>query len=433
MSLIRVLRRMRGRIIDSLPNPIKRYLIYRYRLNVPYYKSSHKEIVNVIKQNGSVKVLFVISSISMWKYDEIYRLLIADNRFEVKIIAYPFNSYTQKSKLQSISQILDYFHEDSIEIFNATNHEKEISEWISTYGPEIMFYQSPYEGIYNNDLESKKYYDRLICYTPYGIGTAEGGLYVDTPFHNVAWKIFMATNVHLKIANKQAKNRGENIVVVGESNSGRFLNDEQEYPWKQKEAKKIIWAPHYSIATGDALHRAGFLWLFDFMLRLPELTMGAVQIAFKPHPKLKTMLYKDSNWGIDKTNRYFDEWGKGEYTQICEGDYAALFATSDAMIHDSSSFIGEYMYTKKPVLFTSTDIESIRKECNLFGNMCLDLHYMASTIDEVLKFINTVVLEKQDTLKVKRKEFFDNTLVLSDGLNPGKRIYNVLLKEFQWS
>lgn len=432
--MIDKLRYIRGKIIDKLPCQIRRLIIYKYRFKIPECKHKQKLRLGKIYSKRKVNILFIASSLSIWKYEQLLQVLKRDTRFNISIILHPFNSYSKEAKQESIEQLKSHFNNYGVNVGNAYIRGFDWGKYFSTVDPDIMFYPMPYEGIYPEQLEYKNHMDKLIGYIPYGIGPAKGGLFFNTIFHNVVWRIYVATPLHKLMAKKESINRGENVIAVGESNSIRFQDASAYYPWKckDKNVKRIIWAPHYSIMDGHAFHRVSFLWLSEFMLNLAHKYDGKIQIAFKPHPKLKTLMYEHPDWGKEKTDRYYSEWCNGKYTLLEEGAYNELFATSDAMIHDSCSFIGEYMYTTKPVLFTSKNIECVQDECNEFGNACLALHYHASTTDEIVKFVNDVLLNGNDEMKDARKDFFNNELSFNDGLDAAERIYRDLLTEFGW-
>ena len=75
---------------------------------------------------------------------------------------------------------------------------------------------------------------------------------------------------------------------------------------------------------------------------------------------------------------------------LCEGDYNDLFLTSDAMIHDSMSFIAEYLYVMKPSLFLMNDPD-IENRLNDFGRMAVRQHYHAYNEQDISDFIENVV------------------------------------------
>lgn len=65
-------------------------------------------------------------------------------------------------------------------------------------------------------------------------------------------------------------------------------------------------------------------------------------------------------------------------SMLSEGDYIDLFLSSDGIIHDSGSFIAEYLYTRKPALHTMTNPKTY-EEFNEIGKQCLDVYYHAKT------------------------------------------------------
>lgn len=425
---------LRGAIVNKLPFVLRKPLICKYRLKVPYYRDLQMQTLNSIKQKGSANVMFLVSSLSMWKYDEVLDLLNNNPRFKVNVILYPFSLYSAEERQLSIEKLQVYFNNKGIKYINAYAPGFDIEDLFNTINPDIIFYTQPYEGIYNNYFEYPHHLDKLIIYSPYGINIAKGDLFINTSLHNLAWRIYQATPLHKQMAKRLTYNSGKNVVVVGLSNSERFKDESINYPWKndREGVKKIIWAPHYSILEGHELHHASFLWLHDYMLNIADKYDGNLQVAFKPHPKLKTLMYEHPDWGKEKTDAYFRAWADGKNTVLEEGDYVSLFANSDAMIHDSSAFIGEYLHTEKPVMFTSRDLYNIRIECNQFGNACLDMHYHADSYEGITRFIDEVVMLGKDPMADRRHEFYKNVLSINDDLSTGQRIYNDILKFLSW-
>ena len=132
-----------------------------------------------------------------------------------------------------------------------------------------------------------------------------------------------------------------------------------------------------------------------------------VLLIFKPHPLLKAKLYK--LWGKEKTDIYFLLWKEGENTSISEGEYVDLFLTSDAMIHDSGSFVTEYLFVNKPVMRTINDLP-LDKQFNDFALSCLDNYYKAYNKQDIDNFIQNVI-NGIDPLKEKRTKFVNEVLM----------------------
>ena len=95
------------------------------------------------------------------------------------------------------------------------------------------------------------------------------------------------------------------------------------------------------------------------------------------------------------------------------------------MIHDCASFTVEYLYAQKPVLFQIRD-EKVKEEFNSFGQMCLEQHYLAYSIEETEKFIREVVIAGKDPKKAEREQFYKQYLYPKDGVMPSDKIFEIL-------
>ena len=92
-------------------------------------------------------------------------------------------------------------------------------------------------------------------------------------------------------------------------------------------------------------------------------------------------------------------------TYDVSGDYFDTFMNSDALIHDCSSFIGEYLFTEKPCCYMLKSEKQIEDVFLPMGKMCIDNYYKAFSREDILKFIDDVVIGEVDPLKDKREKF----------------------------
>lgn len=91
----------------------------------------------------------------------------------------------------------------------------------------------------------------------------------------------------------------------------------------------------------------------------------------------------------EEVKAYFDAWDNLPNAKlVLGGNYSDLFKTSDAMINDSGSFMTEYQYVHKPMLYLE------RKEPNDFGYRIKEILYKARGDDyeSIEAFINDVVI-----------------------------------------
>ncbi|MBO6256020.1 MAG: hypothetical protein J6O49_20655, partial [Bacteroidaceae bacterium] len=125
----------------------------------------------------------------------------------------------------------------------------------------------------------------------------------------------------------------------------------------------------------------------------------------------------------DKANYYYDQWKSRDNCNYNNGEYTDLFHTSDAMIHDSGSFLTEYLYVNKPVMRTLNDIP-LKDQYNSFALKCLDQYYMAHNEQDIEQFIQNVINEV-DPLKEQRTKFV-NEVLMPKG-SPSKNIIDDIL------
>ena len=392
-----------------------RNLVIKLYLNTLYPRIL-KRRVKKIGRKDRIEVVFFAMNVAMWRYQGVYDLLSKEERFNCHIVLTVPNSFTREQQALDLQQMRDYFQKKNINYLDYDESNNRAFDVKRHINPDILFYPQPYGGnMYPREHDFSAFKDKLWCYIPYGINVVKEADWIyDLYFHNLAWKIYRPLRHETDITVKTARNRGRNTVTSGYLNLDRYLLESAEDVWKIKSHyhKRLIWAPHFSIDPENVLlkGRANFLWMSQLMLDIAVQYKDRLQIAFKPHPRLKSELYRHPDWGKEKADRYYELWATMENTQLETGDFVDLFKTSDAMIHDSGSFTAEYLFVNKPVAFSTKDIETLLKEHSEFGRAALKQHYIVGDESEVRSFIEKVVLAGQDQMAAKRTEFYEAVL-----------------------
>lgn len=420
--MLRIIKRI---IIRLFPRLYDRYLLEK-RFSYSHYRWLQNIRLSSVRKKGVANVAFILSSLPMWRLEDVVCLLKQDHRFRVSLVICPFSSFTDEQKEKCEKELVQYCNSKDWDFINKTTTSNDI---IRDLDPDIVFYPQLYYHLFRNELDCEKNLSRPIAYVPYGLPTVTGEWMYNSLFMNTAWKLYFPTMLHLKHARTHSLNHARNMEIVGDAHATAFFNENHSYPWKgQNNIKRIIWAPHFSIGDHGYLHRASFLWLNESMWAIAKKYIGRLQIVFKPHPRLLTELYKHPDWGKDKADAYYEMWRNGSNTQLETGEYIDLFCTSDAMIHDCGSFSAEYHYTGKPVVFASSDFHTLYEELDEFGQRCLDLHYHAESVQDIYQFIDTVVLGGQDRLKEERNTFRNQYLKPVEGSFFHEAVYQSLIK-----
>lgn len=374
-----------------------------------------KHRADKVGKKETIEVVFFAVNNAMWRYQGIYDLLSKERRFNCHIVLTVFETYSKAQQAEDLRQLRAYFDEKQIGYKDYDEVSGRGYDVAAKINPDILFYPQPYGQIYPKEHHFRSFSNKLLCYSTYSVNVLQPSysLY-DLRFHNMAWKIYCPTTIEKNNAAKHARNHGRNWLVSGYTNLDRYCGSEYVDVWKSQRnrLKRLIWAPHFTIVNDLTFikSRSNFLWMAQLMLDVSEKYKGQLQIAFKPHPRLKSELYKHPDWGKDKTDAYYERWANGENTQLETGDFVDLFMSSDAMIHDCASFAAEYLYLNKPVAFVSADIAELKADHNELGSAALDQHYIAENADDVMRFIQDVVIEGHDSMKAQRTSFYEKVL-----------------------
>lgn len=405
---------------------LKTYKEFLFCIVYPLYQ---KGLVMYIRRKDKINIVFIASSLSMWRYQNIYALLSKHPRFKVSIVIVPFAPYSKDQQKNDIITLKTYFDSLGIQYYLGDSTSKNV---LKDLCPDILFYPQPYGGHYNYQYDYFYFKNRLLCYYPYAFWMSANDWSYNMPLHNYAWKLFYSTELHRKDAQTFSFNKGRNVEVVGYPNADNFLLKEHNDVWKPqaKRKKRLIWAPHFTIFSDGYVTQSNFLWMSDFMLELTDKYADRIQFVFKPHPRLLTELYKHEDWGKDKATRYYEEWKTRENTQLEEGEFIDLFMTSDAMIHDSGSFCVEYHYSGKPVMYIADNFEEQLKEKGDFGKTAMRLHYVGTCKEDIINFIENVILRGDDPMKMDREHFYKKYLLPPNGKSVAENTMDVFLKTF---
>ncbi len=399
---------------------------------VPYYLDfKHLRAIYRVRHKDSINVVFYAMNVSSWNYQHLYERMVQNPRFKIYVILAPSHIQPIDLKIEDAKALRNYFKQKSVEYIDC-NEKGEIGVDVEhDLKPDILFFSQPYLNTMTPREGNSHLDDKLVCYYPYAFWTASGVWSYNLPLHNFAWKLFYSTQLHLEDARRLCENRGRNVVVTGYPKTDDYLSGNFEDVWKLKDKnyKRLIWAPHFTLKPSmkGTVARSNFLMMADLMVDVAKKYSDRLQIAFKPHPRLKSELYLNENWGKERTDAYYKLWDSMSNTFVADGEYIDLFMTSDAMVHDSSSFSVEYHYTHKPVMYVSKDIDAYKNTLNDFGKMTIDMHYIGKTEQDILFFIEDKVLRNNDPMKSQRDSFFHNYLVPPHNMSVAEYTYQHII------
>lgn len=390
------------------------------------YELVVKKLKSKTKAGEKIRVVFFVAHSSVWKYADLYKLLRLDDRFlEPTVVVTPITDYGRDNMLDEMNKTYLAFKQQDYNVIKAYDEEKnEFLDVKTEIDPDIVFYSSPYKGQIHSKYYINNFLDKLSCYVNYGYDASVFSEHIyRLALPNLVWTVFLENKMILDRYERLSKNKGINGIITGFPGVDGIKYRNNDEASEQKQVKKIIWAPHHTIAEIDALNYSNFMNYYDEFLSFADKYKNKIHITFKPHPLLKIKLYNHKDWGRERTDNYYEKWERRTNTSLNTDDYIELFNDSDAMIHDSGSFVAEYLYTGKAVLYMMKD--SSYDEYNDFGKLALDCHYHSFNLADVEKFIEYVVINDEDSMRENRNTFYENILKISNK-NGSENIYDYI-------
>ena len=376
---------------------------------------------------------------SVWKYDELYRLMADDPRFDTQVFVCPWvvangghpvgDGAPGEGVSAMMDTCMDFCRKQGYFAVKAWN-----GRWLDLDGelrPDLVFFSYAY-NMTRTDYLQQGVQRALSCYVTYGFNTdGQEQRQFNLPFFNRMWLGFYETPMHVELARKFADNGGGNVRLGGPlifDEMRRRLQEGPQSPWKTHGKKRIVWAPHHTVDDlPNESHWCCFLQMAMPMLQLAKTLEDRAEFVFKPHPKLFPKLCNLPGWGRKRAQEYYAAWDALPNGQLQQGEYIDLFLTSDAMILDCLSFMCEYMFTGKPQLFMLRSPDAMPR-FNEFGDAVFRHLYHGCGMDAVKRFIDDVVMSGNDWMASQRMEFFRQKI---DAVPSGasRNVFRIVEKE----
>ena len=402
-------------------------------LFIQLYRKAIDSAKNYIRKKASsgqsIKVVFQSYSAAEWPAEEVYKRYQQTKGIETLVFVSPLMGRGKETAINSYSQTYDYFVQTGHRVYGGLDVETcKIKSW-DDFGeaPDVLYQLSTWF----TSLPEAQWFSRLpmrclMAYIPYSLylaNNADGSYAVNSVYNkeiiNLMWRVYCDTRFNLEGYKKYQLLKGENVRFSGYTKMDYFLDDKEmdakeiSNLWKipvgneEGKIKKIIIAPHYSVGNREIILYSTFKKNAWFWLYLAEKYKDKVSFVFKPHPNLRYVaveegLFKD----YEEYDSYLQRWNDLPNAKVVqESSYLEYFVTSDAMIMDSISFLGEYLYVGKPLLFLTREEQRFLE----LGEKVVNAYYRVPGDDYsgIIDFIDDVVLSGNDFMKANREEVFD--------------------------
>jgi hypothetical protein len=375
----------------------------------------YQRIITKLKTKEQINVVFLVHNCAKWNCQTIYDLFQEDPRFFVTV-AIAFRKGRTKYDIDNIHKEHEFFLLRNMNCIILYDYETKKDLNFEQIKPDIVFYSEPATAQLKHAVITASR-SSLTCYIPYGVMMiANQQIQFNRFSHLFVWKSFCETKIHHQLAEKYAFNRGSNVIVSGYPKMDKFFDNKKILDttyWKvsrysQPNIKRIIWAPHHSRKGVSfdtfTIYKDQF---YNLLVNRPD-----IEILLKPHPLLEFTLLDFGILSSDEYHNFIDKWNKLSNASYYDGgNYIDIFRTSDAMVLDSISFICEYMYTEKPILFLCKRPDILKTGFNEFGLEAAKNMYEAHNWNDVETFIDNVVIQQNDPFRERRINFRENVLM----------------------
>lgn len=342
-----------------------------------YYLEISKMIYNAnverLKKQEKIVVAFLANYAATWCCGEVYTRMEASGRFEPYVVVVP-NFIQGNVQQEEYNETLRAMKNQNMRVLETVNWDTMTQAGWEQLGidPDIIFNLTPWP------LQRGAFYieeftlDKLNVFIPYGI-TGVSNKEQTFPFqqynqisHNLMWKNFATCREEVELANEYCDIGSYNVVFSGYPKMDTYYRNETDLPleeiWKLpgnadgEKIIKIIYAPHHSLPGTNEIALATFQKNGKFMYEMAKKYQNTSWIV-RPHPQLGQRCVQAGIFAsIEEYKEYLEKWDELPNAKVCAyGKYDDYFKTSDGMIMDCGSFLGEYLYVDKPLLFLRSE------------------------------------------------------------------------------
>ncbi len=388
-----------------------------------------KLAVKKIRGKKKISVGFVSDDPSMWCGDELYNLFANDKHCETKFFLCLQKSLRgQPLVMEDFKRGVESFKSRGINVVAVTDDQQTFP------AQDLLIFLRPYfEYLPKAFSLSAIGAETLLAYVPYGFNMSAWKIY-DAPIYHFGWKLFFDTQFHIDLLEKECRIGMPRGLYSGYPKLDAFYknSDELRFDWKlaQPNAKKIIWAPHWSIASGIyySTFQHNYKFFYDFAKAHTETSW-----VVKPHPMLLASAVGHKVFPSNEAfKEYLQAWDDLPNAKVFTGSqYQGLFATSDGMIMDCASWIGEYQYTHKPMIFLTRDTQKF----NTLGNALMKILYRVDGKDlkGIAELMQKIFIAGNDEMFEARREFFDKHMnyMAANGMTASEFIFKTISSELR--
>jgi hypothetical protein len=381
-----------------------------------------------------IRVIFLISNTASLKVGPVFSRMMDDPDFQPIAVVCPITNGVLRTAADHTADLVRrYLEAQGFPYIDMTGFDaKQSRAQIRKINPHLAFFTNPH-GLVPKHLHDEILTSMLTCYVPYNhemMAYGDNQEQYNQFSHNAFWRIFVPHEESRRYYQVTRIRGDAGVIVTGFPACEPLMAPavaRNPSPWKEQrcDKKRVIYAPHW-LSRPD-ITMATINTFGQIMQGLAEKYQEDIQWALRPHPMLKPELTEAPEWGPQRTEKFFSFWGESDFCQIHEDDYLTLFQTSDAIIHDSGSFLAEYIYLRKPAMYLMTE-ETGGKYFNEFGRRAIEAYEIGRCSDDIERFLEKVICGKCEA--VRTEKFFNEDIAPYFRIAPSTKICDEIKRAF---
>lgn len=389
-----------------VPEKIKFYIRLqlnriKYRNLIKITQNHYKEVIKNLKNRKNLPLRFaayVVFDSTFGAY-EIIELMLADlQHYSPKIVICPDTSRGEDFLEEQYKKTKDFFVKKYGSEYVIDGYQNGCFIDVSDQF-DVVYLANPYDHMVNT-VHSVRYLSTknlLPIYITYCFQPNKYTFGVMSLLElSLFWKVFTDTKYTFNEYRKYELLKGCNVVLTGFAK----MDSISKIFECNRSRKRVILAPHHTI-NNPLLPLSNFLKFKDYILELPK-KFPNIDFVFRPHPLLFVNMINEGIWTKNDRDLYIEQLKNVGIEYSLGGDYFVEFVNSDALIHDCSSFMVEYLFLDKPCCFIVKD--NTKDILSKLGLVCLKCHDQVSQEYEIEEFIENLQLEQNNIHLNERKK-----------------------------
>ncbi len=418
---VRVLEEARKRYPDSVPLCMQIALTYRKTGHLLEGLDLQRRMFGcqsgipaVDPSKRPVRVGFLMQHPQGWTgFESVWRSMRGDPAFEAIVYAAPYDHpYAPEGGRDAVYPFLEK---------EGVPYVRWDAKPMTPEFVDVLFVQNPYDITRPEPLRIPNLLKNVarLAYIPYALETGGGGenasMQYNLALQQIVWAWFARSPRQRKMIARYCDAGTSHVVVTGHPRLdilGRLseLEPDPELIAFAKGRKTIFWNPQFDIRPNNTGYSTFLIWQEFFLEEFAR--RQDMAFVIRPHPLFFGSLESRKIWTRAQVDDFLRRVEKAGNVLIDRRpSYLPVFAASDAMLSDASSFLIEYGATGRPLLYLhNPNGPSLNDD----GEFVRSQNYTALSREDVSNFIS-MVAEGRDPLGPGRRARYGEVMTSPPG------------------